>query len=124
MSEHLQEECVVLCATGSEEGNAAQTWAEGQDYGRKKLFVALFHHDVMLEPLSCRWTVILSKPLATECCRAILTHRVFAPDQVNTVRESIADISSIKKQNKKNKKRFSSQICWLFFLKNKDKHLK
>lgn len=56
------------------EGNAAQTWAEGEDYGRKKLFVALFHNDVMSAPLSCRSTIILNKPLGPQssgvrCCR-------------------------------------------------------
>lgn len=47
-------------ATGSR-GNAAQTWAEGEDYGRKKLFVALFHHDVMSATLSGRLIIILNK---------------------------------------------------------------
>lgn len=56
--------CVcVVCVPQEAEGNAAQTWAEGEDYSRKKLFVALFHHDVMSVPPSSRLITILNEPL-------------------------------------------------------------
>lgn len=52
----------VVCVPQEAEGNAAQTRAGGEDYSRKTLFVALFHHDVMSVPLSSLIT-ILNEPL-------------------------------------------------------------
>lgn len=57
---YLWEVCGVLVPQ-EVQGNAAQTWAEGEDYGRKKLFVALFHHDVMSAALSGHLIIILNK---------------------------------------------------------------
>lgn len=52
----------VVCVPQEAGGNAAQTWAEGEDYSRKTLFVALFHHDVMSVPLSSCLITILNEP--------------------------------------------------------------
>lgn len=41
----------VACVPQEAGGNIGQTWAEGEDYSRKTLFVDLFQYDVMSVPL-------------------------------------------------------------------------
>lgn len=54
----------VVCVPQEAAGNVGQTWAEGEDYSRKTLFVDLFQHDVMLLPLPGVLIItVLNEPL-------------------------------------------------------------